>query len=252
MVGGVFYEHGHRMIATTVGFLSIVLAFGLWRKEPRAWVRRLGWIGLATVILQGLLGGITVLYKLPMPVVIFHACLAQLFFCITLSLVEFTGRSWNQPEMLAEDSGTPQFRNLCAATSAAIVAQLALGAALRHKALDVIPHALGAILICLMVGWTIVRAMRLPELKPLQRLAAAMGILVIVQVALGGVSYLTRLTQEGSTNLDPIMIWSTTAHVATGAAVLGTSWVLTLVAFRRLAAPQPVPAFERNPEKSPA
>ena len=86
MVGGVFYEHGHRMVATTVGFLMTVLAIWLWRSEPRAWVRRLGYIGLVAVILQGILGGITVLYLLPAPISISHACLAQIFFCIALTL----------------------------------------------------------------------------------------------------------------------------------------------------------------------
>ena len=63
MVGGIFYEHGHRMIASTVGFLTIILAAWTWRVEPRRWLRRLGVIALVAVILQGVLGGITVLYR---------------------------------------------------------------------------------------------------------------------------------------------------------------------------------------------
>src|SRR5215470_4697359 len=58
MVGGVFFEHGHRMVASFVGFLTIILAIWLWRKEPRKWVRNLGIIALFMVILQGVLGGI--------------------------------------------------------------------------------------------------------------------------------------------------------------------------------------------------
>ena len=64
-VGGIFYEHSHRLIASTVGFLILVLAFWLWRAEPRRWVRRLGFIALGAVITQGVLGGITVLWYLP-------------------------------------------------------------------------------------------------------------------------------------------------------------------------------------------
>ena len=97
MVGGVFYEHGHRLIAATVGLLTVALAVWLGRTEPRRWVRALGWIGVTAVLVQAILGGITVLYRLPTPVVVFHACLAQLFFCVTLSLAVFTGRSWNLP-----------------------------------------------------------------------------------------------------------------------------------------------------------
>ena len=81
MVGGIFYEHGHRMIATFVGMLSIVLAVWLWRVESRAWVRWLGVAALGAVVAQGILGGITVLFFLPPAISSAHATLAQLFFC---------------------------------------------------------------------------------------------------------------------------------------------------------------------------
>src|SRR5829696_4675971 len=72
-VGGIFYEHSHRLIASTVGFLILVLAFWLWKAEPRRWVRQLGYLALAAVITQGILGGITVLYYLPDAISIAHA-----------------------------------------------------------------------------------------------------------------------------------------------------------------------------------
>src|SRR6186713_2246998 len=74
-VGGIFYEHSHRLIASTVGFLTIVLAGWLWRAESRVWLRRLGVVALAAVILQGILGGVTVLFFLPAPVSTAHAAL---------------------------------------------------------------------------------------------------------------------------------------------------------------------------------
>ena len=94
MVGGVFYEHGHRMAATLVGFLTLVLAIWTARAEPRPGVRRLAWAALAAVIAQGLLGGLTVIYLLPTPVSVTHACLAQLFFCATIALATVTSREW--------------------------------------------------------------------------------------------------------------------------------------------------------------
>src|SRR6185436_11918578 len=94
MVGGIFYEHSHRMIASTVGFLTIILAVWTWRVEARRWVRWLGVAALGAVILQGLLGGLTVLFLLPAPVSIGHAGLAQLFFCITLTLAAATSPWW--------------------------------------------------------------------------------------------------------------------------------------------------------------
>src|ERR1700745_3689359 len=61
-VGGIFYEHGHRLIASTVGFLTIVLAAWLWLADERRWMKRLGAAALGAVILQGVLGGVTVLF----------------------------------------------------------------------------------------------------------------------------------------------------------------------------------------------
>src|ERR1700742_5051645 len=66
-VGGIFYEHGHRLIASTVGFLTIVLAAWLWRVDPRRWMKWLGVLALVAVVLQGVLGGLTVLFFLPAP-----------------------------------------------------------------------------------------------------------------------------------------------------------------------------------------
>src|SRR4051812_11934624 len=72
MVGGIFYEHGHRLIASTVGFLTIGLVVFIWRADPRAWMRRLGLLALGVVILQGVLGGMTVLFRLPASISISH------------------------------------------------------------------------------------------------------------------------------------------------------------------------------------
>src|SRR6185369_12971313 len=94
MVGGVFYEHGHRMVASAVGFLTLVLAVWTARAESRASLRRLAWAALAAVIAQGVLGGLTVLYLLPTPISVTHACLAQAFFCITIALAYLTSREW--------------------------------------------------------------------------------------------------------------------------------------------------------------
>src|SRR5688572_9710054 len=96
MVGGIRYEHTHRLIASTVGFLILVLAAWLWRAETRRWVRRLGYLALASVITQGILGGITVLWYLPDPISIAHASLAQIVFCLTTAIALFTSRGWTE------------------------------------------------------------------------------------------------------------------------------------------------------------
>ena len=82
------------MIASTVGFLTIILAVWTWRVDPRPWMRKLGFAALGAVILQGLLGGLTVLFLLPPAISIGHAALAQLFFCSTVAIALFTSPGW--------------------------------------------------------------------------------------------------------------------------------------------------------------
>src|ERR1700685_2995454 len=112
MTGGVFFEHGHRMVAAFVGVLTIGLVVWLRRADPRPWMRKLGWIALGAVILQGLLGGLTVLLLLPPPVSVSHACLAQLFFSTTVAIAIFTSRSWQGGAEMVEDYGKPSLRSL--------------------------------------------------------------------------------------------------------------------------------------------
>src|SRR5437667_4253103 len=97
MVGGVLFEHGHRLAATAVGCLTVVLALWTVVGDARASVRALGLLALLAVVLQGLLGGITVLYKLPLAVSVTHACLAQTFFCLTVTLALVTSPAWSAP-----------------------------------------------------------------------------------------------------------------------------------------------------------
>ena len=93
-VGGIFYEHGHRLIASTVGFLTIVLAAWLWVEDPRRWMKWLGVSALGAVVAQGVLGGLTVLFFLPAAISTAHAGLAEVFFCLVVSIALFTSPGW--------------------------------------------------------------------------------------------------------------------------------------------------------------
>jgi cytochrome c oxidase assembly protein subunit 15 len=123
MVGNLFYEHGHRLIASTVGLLVIALNIYLWRSEPRRWVRRLGLVALGVVITQGLLGGATVLLQLPLAVSTAHATLAQIFFCLTVSIAIFTAPEWRQTRERVEDGKGMSLPVWCGAATIAIVVQ---------------------------------------------------------------------------------------------------------------------------------
>ena len=94
LVGGVRFEHTHRMIAQFVGFLTIILAVWTWRADRRRWMKYLGITALGLVVAQGVLGGLTVLFYLPPAISSAHAALAQTFFCVTILIAVFTGRAW--------------------------------------------------------------------------------------------------------------------------------------------------------------
>jgi cytochrome c oxidase assembly protein subunit 15 len=249
MTGGIVYEHGHRMVASFVGFLTVILSLWLWRKEPRKPVRRLGWIALVTVIAQGILGGITVLFFLPAPISFMHACLAQAFFCMVSSLALVTSRSWRHTHSpIGQDLKGVSMRHLCLLTTASVYLQLVFGAALRHSKSGLLLHVLGAFLVTFFMAWTIGRIYKYyPQVSQLFRPAMILGILLAAQLSLGVGSYLVRLASRDDIQPGDLMVTVTTAHVATGALVLVTSLLLTIQCYRLLspatqrAAMNPVP-----------
>ncbi len=244
MVGGIFYEHGHRLIASGVGFLTIVLAFWIWKAESRRWMRNLGLTALASVCVQGLLGGITVLWFLPTAVSTAHAGLAQIFFCLTVAIALFTSRGWTDPTSDPVDDRL--LRSVATATTAAIYLQIIVGATMRHSdaglAIPDFPlvfggwlppewtpqiavhyaHRMGAIIVAVAIAATAghiwYRHSGRPELR---RPAAVLVGLVLTQITLGA-----------------YVIWSerniaiNTGHVVVGALTLATSLVVTLRSYR--------------------
>jgi cytochrome c oxidase assembly protein subunit 15 len=243
MDGGIFYEHGHRMIASTVGFLTIILAIWTWKVDPRRWVRWLGISALGAVILQGVLGGITVLLLLPAPVSVGHAGLAQLFFCITISLAIFTSRGWTMPQAAVDD---PTLRRVAAATTVIVYCQIILGATMRHieagSAIPDFPFAFGHLV---PPFWSAGIAVHFAH-----RVGALLATTAIVATA-GHVWFHHRARRDlvwpatllvlfvlTQVSLGAFVIWSglqpivNTAHVVNGAMVLATSLVLTLRSFR--------------------
>jgi heme a synthase len=245
MVGNLFWEHGHRMIATTVGMLTIVLTIYIYRKEKRSWVQRLGLFALIAVIAQGLLGGLTVKLMLPLAVSTAHATLAQLFFCTTVSLAVFTSPGWLKQRPIIEEQGSLSVRYLCLAAVATIFVQLIIGATLRHSAtwdrpLPVellLTHIGGAIVVTLLLGsaaGTVLR--RHSDQQYLSRPATLALVLLGIQLLLGLAAYITRQASPNDPQpLNP-MVGITVAHVACGALVFATTIVLTLRTFRTVSA----------------
>jgi len=234
MVGGIVYEHTHRMVASTIGLLTIVLAVWLWRRETRQWVRRLGLLALGAVILQGLLGGLTVLLSLPPIVSIFHASLAQFFFCVTVTIAVATAPTWR------EETAPLRRYLLPLVTTVVLYLQLILGATLRHAGTiqgdkgaefvypAFIAHLIGAFVVTVMV---VCLGLHLANPnRPISSLLPAFGLfsLLVLQLLLGIASYLVRLKAvEGGPPMT-VGVFFTASHLAVGAAMLATSLIATL------------------------
>ena len=162
MVGGILYEHGHRMIAGLVGMLMLALAVWLWRAESRRWVRMLGYSALGAVIIQALLGGVTVLLLLPPAVSIAHACIGPTVFCLVVALARCTAPSWDERVIsVVEENRRPSLRVLGIGVSLLAAIQLILGAVIRHTGLAVSAHIGGAAALTVSVGWLSGRVRRL-------------------------------------------------------------------------------------------
>ena len=243
MVGGIFYEHGHRMIASFVGLLSIVLAVWLWRTERRgpagprlnkSWLRWLGVAALGAVVAQGLLGGLTVLFFLPPWISSAHATLAQLFFATVASIALFTSAWWErEPALGLRDLRNPSIHALALATVAAVFLQLILGAAFRHKAFGIIPHLAGAVVVTGLAFWLAgALRRRFPGVPELRLAARGLHILIGLQLMLGASAWWSRLYAASFPQPIAVMVALTVAHVVMGALVLVSAVLVTLVCYR--------------------
>jgi cytochrome c oxidase assembly protein subunit 15 len=281
MVGGIYYEHGHRLIASTVGMLTIVLAIWLWVREPRRWVRRLGLIALGAVVVQGLLGGLTVLFFLPAPISIAHAGLAEIFFCLTVTIAVATSPGWlagysrrgaqerreagGESRLRAERFGAQgregesdtTLRRLTVATTGLIFVQILVGATMRHTdaglAIPDVPLAFGRVIPPLdrfaTSGVAIHFAHRVGALIVLAAVAhvwthhRARGPLVRPAL-LASTIVVVQILLGGLTVWSGKHVGINTAHVATGASLLVTMLTLTLRVHQMLGGRREPPSRE--------
>jgi cytochrome c oxidase assembly protein subunit 15 len=238
MVGGVKFEHSHRMIAGGVGILTIILALALWIKDSRRWVKWIGGAAVLAVLAQAGLGGITVLFHLPVTISTSHATLAQIFFCLTASLAFFTRADWRWDEPKLEDASTPSLQHLSVVTTGAILVQLILGAVYRHSGMGVEPHVVGACVITMLVVWVVARIiMKFSQARALLRSALWLATLLMLQLSLGMGAYLVKMAGRNAPQPLSTVVNMTTAHVAVGALVLVTSLYLTYQTYRFLTSP---------------
>ena len=238
-VGGIVYEHSHRMIAGATGILTIVIAFWTLFADRRRWMKYLGFGALATIVLQIILGGLTVRNFLPPAVSTAHSAVGQTFFCIAVAIAVFTGRKWVEevPSPVA-DNGHPKVLVLCAYSLGLLYVQLVFGGMFRHHGMSWWPHVVNAVTVALCLAWTAVRALiAFPRIVAVRRAAALLVFALMVQLLLGFAAFLTRIAWPGS-QANNRMVISTVAHTSVGALLLAITVVLTIQVWRHAALTQ--------------
>jgi heme a synthase len=243
--GGIRFEFAHRVVAGFVILLTLGLMIWVLLVEHRRWVRNTALAAFGLIVVQAVLGGITVLFELPLAIAVMHAATAQAFFCVMVAIAVFTNPRWEQTTPAVESAGRPPLAALAAVTTGTIYAQILMGALMRHLGAGLaIPdfplafgqllppywnefivvnfaHRIGAWVVSAMIIWTVARVLRSGrEFPELRRPAFALILLLLLQVSLGA---FTIWSQRA--------VLPTTSHVAIGAAVLATSLTLAMRAY---------------------
>ncbi|MBZ5529352.1 MAG: COX15/CtaA family protein [Acidobacteriia bacterium] len=233
MVGGIFYEHSHRVIAAGIGFLTIILAVWTWLAESRRWVRWLALAALGAVILQGVLGGLTVLLNLHYGMPIAHACLAQIFFGAVMGMALFTSRWWISDQPSVPDSGSPSIHSFALFNAATVFLQVILGAGFRHKSIPIWPHILGAFLVAATVTWTALTLRhRFGNVREMKLARILINSVFGVQFLLGIAAWASRLVTADAPQPMPAMVALTVIHTVTGALTFACSLLVVMLCYR--------------------
>jgi cytochrome c oxidase assembly protein subunit 15 len=219
MVGGVFYEHSHRLLGAAVGLVTLVLAAALWPAGPR--LRALGFLAVAAVCVQGLLGGLRVVL-LRDTLAIAHGCLAQAFFALLATIALLTSGRGRRMVQGIDDAS----RVLAVGAAILLYVQIALGALVTHAGwVDL--HVAGAAAVFALVPIAAARLRRSgdPVAAPL---AQTLLLLLGVQLVLGAGSYLSRFSSIWIPGGQVTMLIMPVAHRLVGSLILAIGVVLAV------------------------
>ena len=233
MVGGILYEHSHRLMGSVVGVLVIALLVLILARDSRKWLKWIGLAALIAVIVQGVLGGLRVT-QINRNFAIVHACLAQAFFALLCGIAWFTSRDWWQDKRIVSTEIGQKLRRLSLITTGLIYVQLIFGAILRHTGSRLDAHLLFAFLVALHIFLLARRLLAMDGQA--SGIGQSMPLLLLgllaVQLMLGTGAFFAKLTAFGETFAAALTVTITTAHVAVGALMLVSSFVLTLKIYR--------------------
>jgi cytochrome c oxidase assembly protein subunit 15 len=230
-VGGIFYEHSHRLLGSLVGMLTIALLISMWRSESRRWVRLLSVAALVGVVAQGILGGLRVIL-LEHGLAILHGCFAQAFFGLIIALGVVTSPAWNRLALAPPGLARERLRVLALITPVLVYLQIVFGALLTHTGTQLAVHVAGALIVASAIGALVAWVLRREgQPRELRRPAVALLSLLVVQLGLGLWSYLwhyTRLAEVAPFGLGLTIL---AAHRVTGTLI----WAATLILSMRIA-----------------
>ncbi len=233
MVGGVFYEHSHRVIAGALGVWTLILAVLIWVKEERRWLRWFAVIAVGGIVAQAILGGQVVIQLLHYWLPVIHACFAQIMFGALLSIAVFTSNWWVSDRPQLEDRGSPSIHSLALLNALVIFLQVFLGAGFRHKEIPIWPHAAGSLAVLAMVVWTAVALRKRFESSPeLTKMRILLHSVFGLQFLLGIGAYWSRISTADAAQPMPVMVALTVTHTVVGALLFAVSILTILLCYR--------------------
>lgn len=242
MVGGIYYEHAHRLYGMLVGVTAITMLVASIVLDRRAWLRTAATILLLMVCVQGALGG-TRVTETSRILAIAHGIFAQVVFALAVSIAAFTSTTW-KTAVVDESQSASTDRKLATALPILLIVQLALGALYRHLRREwntppeplhpLFTHMAVALLVTILIIVVGGRAWGTYRTKPV--LPVAGGILLVLvagQLMLGTAATIAVWSRTGEQATPVLEVIITTAHQATGALLLATA-VLIMLWMRRL------------------
>jgi len=252
LIGGIRYEYAHRVVAALVAILTVILAVWISVSKLRGSARRWGWIALALVVAQALLGAARVKLGHAAVIATIHATVAQIFFITLISLTMFTSDWWQRDLPQLDDTGSPKLRSLSVWLTAVILVQLVLGAGFRHGAFGILPHLIGFLVVTFMVIWTArIANKRFGQVGDIRRWVVMLHATFGTQVILGFLAYWA--VSQARLATQPVLLYTIieVAHVVMGALVLASSVLLALTC-NRLIRPADMVAVESRTARSQA
>ncbi|MBI1735380.1 MAG: COX15/CtaA family protein [Candidatus Rokubacteria bacterium] len=218
MVGGIFYEHTHRLIGSVVGLLTLGLAAALWRRGPL--LRGLGVLAVVMVVVQGVLGGLRVVL-LNDALALVHGTIAQAFFGLLVAIALLTAReSTTRPDL------EPRLRALVFVVAGLVYLQLVSGALLTHaRHLDL--HVFGAMAVYALLPQVALRVGRTRD-RVAATTARALLVLLAVQLVLGAGSFFVRFASLSLPGDPASALALPVAHRVVGTLIFGAAVVLAI------------------------